>query len=257
MDITPKHFQITGAVLKRIACITMFIDHLCVVLMTVAASGQPEKFGPGMTMQEFRDGPYRILEAGRMVGRIAFPIYAFLLTEGFFRTSDRRRYFLRLCVFAVLSEYVFDRALYPGHPDFRFNVYVTLALGFLVMWITQKIREKELFRKGGFGDAAVFAAVAAAGCLAAQYAIPCDYRWGGVLLVALLYYFHGFRDAALAAGYTDLVVFNGSELWSFPGFLLCRCYNGIRGKQHKYLYYLFYPLHLGALCVFRYWWAGF
>ena len=235
----------------------MFIDHLCAVLMKVGTSGQPEKFGKNMTVQAFMDGPYHVLEIGRLIGRIAFPIFAFLLVEGFFRTSDRRRYFLRLCVFAVLSEYVFDRALYPGHPSFRCSVYVTLALGFLVMWAVQKIRETGRFAPGGAADSAVFAAIAAAGALSGQYVFKCDYRWGGVLLIALLYYFRDYRDAALASGYADLIVFSGSELWSFPGFLLCRWYNGIRGNQHKYLYYLFYPLHLGALCLFRLWWAGF
>ena len=66
-------------------------------------------------------------------GRIAFPIFAFLLAEGCRRTSDRRRYFLRLLVWAVLSEIPFNlmyggSIFYPFHQNVLWTFLISLAL---------------------------------------------------------------------------------------------------------------------------------
>ena len=102
--MTEKNFGLDGFVLKSIAMVAMLIDHMGAVLF-------PQYLGM------------------RMIGRIAFPIYCFLLVEGAMHTSDIRKYELRLFLFALVSELPFDLA-FQGTIDFNHqNVFFTLLLG--------------------------------------------------------------------------------------------------------------------------------
>lgn len=76
----------------------------------------------------------------RYIGRIAFPLYCFLLTEGFFHTRSREKYLLRMAGFAVISEIPFDLALYhmPIYRDYN-NVFWTLLIGLAVMYFSELV----------------------------------------------------------------------------------------------------------------------
>ncbi|MEG1773614.1 MAG: TraX family protein, partial [Oscillospiraceae bacterium] len=100
---------LSGFSLKLIALASMTVDHAGVVL-------------------------FEQLEWMRMVGRLAFPIYAFLLVEGFVHTRHRGRYCLRLGMFALLSEWPFDLAVFGGADMRGQNVFFTLLLGVLMLW---------------------------------------------------------------------------------------------------------------------------
>lgn len=97
--------------LKAIACVTMLLDHIGAI------------FVPGYYT-------YYIL---RILGRIAFPIYCFLLVEGVYHTRSPRKYALRLSLGAVISEIPFDLAFYGGPTLAHQNVMLTLLLGFCVV----------------------------------------------------------------------------------------------------------------------------
>ena len=88
-----KAVGLSGSTLKLIAIVTMFIDHLGVVAFETQISNYMV--------------PYYIM---RLIGRLAFPIFCFLLVEGFFHTRDVKKYALRLLVFAFISEIPFDLA---------------------------------------------------------------------------------------------------------------------------------------------------
>ena len=102
-------FGLSSFALKCIALITMIIDHVGAILYPEA----------------------RVL---RIIGRIAFPIYAFLVAEGFYHTKNVKKYMLRLLLFALVSEIPFDLALTGQILEFGHqNVFFTLFAGLLLM----------------------------------------------------------------------------------------------------------------------------
>ena len=111
--------------LKLIAVITMLIDHIAESLLWQMIPPIGEKN---------YDRWYDIYHMLRNIGRTAFPIFAFLLVEGFFHTHSRKKYFRRLILFALLSEIPYNMAfhgrLFYGMDQ---NVFWTLSMGFLVI----------------------------------------------------------------------------------------------------------------------------
>ena len=104
-NIPIKFFS--SAVLKYIAMVTMIIDH-------IGASGLIFLMFPPLTA-------VRLYHIARMIGRVSFPIYLFLLVEGFVHTKDIKKYIIRLTIFAVLSEIPFDLAFCRFHLHFHRN----------------------------------------------------------------------------------------------------------------------------------------
>ena len=144
--------MIDRSVLKWIAVLTMVIDHVGAIL--------------------FPDQIWM-----RVIGRVAFPIYAYCLAEGFRYTSDYRRYLGRLALFAILSEIPFDLAFYGVPFSFAHqNVFFTLTLGLILLWVLERCREQLLLCAGAF----------AVLCFLAQ-ALHMDYGAGGLLMVFAFY----------------------------------------------------------------------
>ena len=128
-----KRQGLSGTTLKLMACITMLIDHIgasCLeagLLVPLIASGTFSTDPAAVSLLQMD----RVL---RYIGRLAFPIFCFLLVEGFLHTHDVKRYVERLFLFGLLSEVPFDMAFFrtPFHWGNQ-NVYWTLALGVLAM----------------------------------------------------------------------------------------------------------------------------
>ena len=121
------------------------------------------------------------------VGRLAFPIFAFLLVEGFFHTRDLRRYVLRLLLLALLSEIPFD-LMYAGTSFFPFhqNVIWTFLIALFCMWVIERVK-----RRGNLWLTLLAAAgMSLAGWLAGTIAMV-DYYGAGVLTVLVFYLFRG------------------------------------------------------------------
>ncbi len=78
-----------------------------------------------------------------------------------------------------------------------------------------------------------------------------DYSYGGVILIVLLYLFQKYRIPGLLISWAWLSWYNNLELYAAPAFFLLACYNGKRGRQHKYFFYFFYPVHLLILWLVR------
>ena len=116
---------LSASVLKWIAVVTMLIDHFAAAVYWQLDGKEYEI--------------YRIL---RYIGRIAFPIYCFLLVEGFFYTHNVKKYIGRCLVFALLSEIPFNMAIFGKvwYPQGQ-NVYFTLTLGLCALVVLDKIRK--------------------------------------------------------------------------------------------------------------------
>lgn len=217
----------SATALKFIACVCMLVDHLGVALF---------------------DG----IPAFRMVGRLAFPLYCFLLTESFFHTTSRPRYAGRLAAFALLSEIPFDllacRTLWSLQKQ---NVFFTLLLGLLAIWCLEAWKDRP------------FLSLPVAGlCALAAHLLRADYGWFGVLLIVALYACHSSRllqsgmMALLCVGYA-LCNQSMISLCAAASALLLLGYNGRKGRGGcKYFFYAFYPCHLLVLVLLRALFAG-
>ena len=114
-----KKYRLSQESLKIIACVTMLIDHIGSVVIPAAYEINPS---------EILLNTYTVMRA---VGRVAFPIYCFLLAEGAYYTRSRREYAKRLLIGLVLSEIPFDLLFFGEITLAHQSVMVTLLLGYL------------------------------------------------------------------------------------------------------------------------------
>lgn len=195
------------------------------------------------------------------VGRLAFPIFAFQLCEGYRHTGDFRRYCLRLLLFALLSEIPFN-LFYAGSVLFPFhqNVMFTLLLGLLAIRQTDMLRREQGIKKKSLRALTLLLIIAGGVVL-----FP-DYGLMGVMTVLCFFVFREHRLFQLAAmAVLNIFAFKGQTIpvslfgvaYDFPiqGFALLALpliwlYNGEKGPGGKGLrlfWYIFYPLHMLAL----------
>ena len=231
---------LSGAALKYIAVITMLIDHtaLVVVLYGFIYNGR-------MLLVRRYDILPSLYSLMRQIGRVAFPIFLFLLVQGFIHTHDRRKYALRLFLFACLSELPFNQAVDRTLFSFTHqNVFWTLFAGFLMMWLLEKIQCSELPRWAALlADLLVVAAT----CLIVTVCRT-DYSYHGILSLLLLYLFRYNKGMALPTGAFSFAW----EPAAILAFLPIALYNGEKGRAPKYFFYAFYPIHLLVLVGINY-----
>lgn len=116
--------------LKLLACVTMLMDHIGAVLVAGLIRAGTSEWESGLLLN--------IYDTLRVVGRLAFPIFCFLLTEGSVHTRNPGRYGIRLLGAALVSEIPFDLALYGGFSWRHQNVMLTLLLGFLALEVMKR-----------------------------------------------------------------------------------------------------------------------
>ena len=213
--------------LKIIAIISMLIDHTAYAL-------------------------YGGFSFWNYLGRLAFPIFAFQIAQGYQHTSNLKKYFLRLFVFAILSQIPFSFFLYTITGEFlTLNIFFTLTLGLLSIFVFEKSPSKFL----GFLFCAFCAFVASF--------LHMDYGYYGVLVIFLFYLFRDHKKIMVASFLFLTIlryipVFFNTNFY-YPNIILCICtclsiipilfYNGTRGKKMTYFFYLFYPCHLALLTL--------
>lgn len=237
----------TGSTLKIIAIVAMLIDHIGAVVFArmLMATGIDELDRTNtdvvMNWMSANADVYGAYELCRMIGRIAFPIFCFLLVEGFIHTSNAKKYAVRLFAFALISEVPFDLAFKSEVLEFASqNVFFTLAIGFVTLMVYKKVEEKEFQNK--FTKILVLILVALTGMFVAQI-LYTDYGYLGVLVIVLFYVFRENRFYQIASG-GIMFLDNMTALFAFLPIL---AYNGKRGLKTKYVFYVFYPLHLLVL----------
>ena len=245
---------LSSAVLKNIAVVTMLIDHIGAVIV-IRLLIQKGLYGAMVDQEAYiawvgqNRGMYGAYMAMRIIGRFAFPIYCFLLAEGFQKTRNVKRYLGRMLLFALISEIPFDLAFSGRLWNMQYqNVFFTLFIGLMVIaglrLVDQRLAGPETWRKlAGVG---LYAVIIVAGS-ALALALKTDYSFKGILAITVLYLFRSHRKAQIWAGVIIFLLMDGMEMIAALSFLLIWFYNGARGRQNKYFFYFFYPAHLLVL----------
>ncbi len=228
MPLQERRRGISGSTLKIIAIAAMFIDHVGAVVVL-------------RMLHDYNSEIYTLYNVLRGIGRIGFPIFCFLLVEGFQHTRNCKKYAVRLGIFALLSEIPFDLAFSGKLIDLSYqNVFFTLFIGLVVMIICKKIYE--VFHEKRLLVYILYVPAVLLGVLLAEF-LQTDYAGIGVLCIMALYFFRGNKACQMVAGCTAF-------LWELPAplaFIPVVFYNGKRGLRIKYFFYVFYPVHLFLL----------
>ena len=239
MNSLDKYRVLNGNMLKLTGMITMTVDHAGLILFPGAA-------------------------IFRIIGRLAFPIFAYMISEGAYYTKNRKKYFfmvLGVGVFCQIVMYIASRSLYQC-------TLITFALSLLIIFCLQRIKKNHIW-------IAVTVLVLAATVFFCN-GLPAilkgtdfevDYGLWGVMLPVLLYIpnlflkpddarCHLVKLPILAAGLCMVAAATTSMIWqwwSLFSVILIALYNGKRGRLNlKYLFYIYYPAHLGILYLIQF-----
>lgn len=214
----------SAAALKYLACALMLIDHIGALLL-------PQYFWL------------------RYLGRLAFPIFAFMLVNGYRYTSSPGKYLLRLSLFALGFQWFFAKIFATN----MLSIFATLALGLAAIWLADTLRKK-CGRCGWIAAVAVGIAAAALG-----YALNVDYSWYGIALIFAVWLFYE-RFALLSLSW---LLINLAYSWIMFGHTisiqalsllalpLLYLYNEQPGRGNKWFFYIFYCAHLVILHLIK------
>lgn len=261
---------VNADVLKIIAIVTMLIDHIgaAFLLYIIRYSMYPDSIAT--------ETMHSLYYNSRHIGRIAFPIFCFLLVEGYTHTHSKIKYLRNLTIFAVLSELPFDLAFRIDDTPFELNifsaissnitsvlelqnVYITLALGLIAIWAADTIYTRLTIRpvfspyQKGFFEATVLSGVVAVIIGYIAKFLHTDYSYHGIILIVIFMICRDYPIIGCITGYLAMC-YKESEIYCLPAFIFILLYNGKRGsfsKKHKYIFYVFYPLHLILLYLIR------
>ena len=175
----------------------------------------------------------------RMIGRLSFPIFAYVLAEGFIYTRDVKKYMLRLGIFALLSEIPYDLAIMGSVLEFSHqNVFFTLFLGVLMLWIMTQTRNMIL----QYGTVAAM--------LFLCKILNTDYSDIGILMIFIFYIFRERKiEKLLIVGLVFIGLTGGIQLYAILALPLIALHNREQGPKMKSFFYLFYPAHLLILYI--------
>ena len=218
---------ISGSLLKLIACASMLVDHTA----SHVFRGMDWAYYVFFQIGHLEITPYFIMRD--VIGRWAFPLFAFLIVEGFLHTHDRKRYGMNLFVFALISEIPCNLV----HANKLFwsgqNVFFTLLLGYLGLCVIERYKE-DLMKL-------------------AMYMIPlfllsivlrCDYGCAGFGFILLIYLLRENKLLMSIVGTGALP----NTFFAGMAFIPIWFYNGergfVKGVVWKYAFYAFYPVHL-------------
>ncbi len=221
---------VNGAQLKYIAFASMFIDHFNKAIITPFLTGT----GPMVIITTIFD----------ILGRIAFPIFAFMIVEGFFKTKSQWKYLRNLLIFAVISEIPYDMFQSAEFVNtWSQNILWGLALGLFTIMVIDKLKAYIKKRPLWVFVSLLIIALSSLGSML----ISSDYEYYAIIIIYLYYLFYDKRLVASGLGYLVII----KEIYAILGFATVLLYNGEKGKQNKIFNYLFYPVHLLIFGIIR------
>lgn len=211
--------------LKIIALISMIIDHYGAIFQSN-------------------------IDIFRIIGRIAFPIYCFLLVEGYFHTKDVKKYACRLLIFALISEIPFDLAFYNKLELSHQNIFFTLLIGLAAIYLLDNKEKKYIFNKATI--------ILAAGLLSIVLSV--DYKIIGIIYILSFYFTKDYLKSkriyiiALIMFFANLISSSILQQFALLSLPIIYFYNGELGPNNKIqqlLFYVAYPLHLAIYCLIK------
>lgn len=237
-----REFSFDGNALKIIAMVSMLIDHIGVVLIQ-----NGKLWGYELVLYQnviaLPEGQHwlRIYRICRMIGRLAFPIFALLLVEGFRKSSNLFKYMMRILIFAIISEIPFDLAIYNKLICYKTqNVLFTYFVALLMLLVIKQTRDFPVVVHG------ILAIIAGGIC----YFAKTDYAIEGTLLIFVMYIFRHDLNAKCIIVALTCFIFSFQNNFGF-GILatyFIYFYSERRGLlELKRLPYIFFPVHLLVL----------
>lgn len=222
--------KLSGLTLKIVACTTMCIDHIGAIIL--------EKY---ILTSKSVETLYILF---RLIGRVSFPIYCFLLAEGFRHTSNKMKYLFRMALFAGVSEIPYDIAFHGQMVNWAGqNIFFTLALGLLTLCILEEIACRNMGRSLRLICSAL--TIILVGAFNARL-LHGAYGFFGICTIAMAFLFTKKEDAYMAECFT-LTAMSYPEVTSLLALPLIHMYSGEREKSTKWASYVFYPVHLLTL----------
>ncbi len=213
---------LSGNQLKLIALATMTVDHIGV------------QFFPNIQLL-------------RIIGRLALPIFAYMIAQGCRYTKNKARYLGTIAAVAALCQIVYFVAMGSLYQC----ILVTFSLSIGLIYMLEDAIKKPRFHKTSF--AALSLAAAYGICEVLPRFLPgfyVDYGFAGVMLPVLIWFGRNKWQSILlcAVGLVFLSIGNSVQWFSLLTLPLLLLYNGTRGKAKlKYLFYIYYPAHLALL----------
>lgn len=257
---------LSGNQLKMIAAICMLIDHVTKVFyrsislqifnpMLVAGQMTSEQLMRVQGFTNFLCG----------IGMIAFPVFAFAFAEGFAHTHSKKRYLLRLAVFALITEFFFDTTFFNGANQdtwpwywYHQNVFFTYLQALCALWLMEQVNKLK-FRPLSLLLQGMIVSIA---CFVAEFVVYADYDGFGVFLIIVIYVLRKNRLLQVLGMLLAKFIIEG---WYYPSFfqfslqnyevtsflislILVLLYNGKRGEKNlKPFFYGFYPIHIAVI----------
>lgn len=237
----------TAYILKLIAITTMTIDHTSYLLY------------------------HGHLSWMNYIGRIAFPIFAFQISEGYVHTRNLKKYFSRLLLFALIAEIPYAWFSYTFFSGIRLNIIFTLILGLLAIFIYDKILQlgNSSFSSSTKKNQNVIFSYKLLGVMSAILLALLADKFGfdyGFYGVFLIFAFYALRNSKVVLNigvmlltfiyYSPMFIASNFNItyitlffFSLVPLIFINLYNGKKGKDFKLFFYIFYPAHLLVLCL--------
>ena len=213
--------------LKILAILAMSLDHIAAVFLSPI------------------NMPYLLM---RGFGRIAFPIFCFLIVEGYYHTRDVKKYMIRLAGFALVSEIPFDLCFYqkPFYWQHQ-NVFFTLASGLITIYAIDEIKKRF---STSYIKALVLQFAVIILAMTTAWFLSTDYSMLGILIIIAFYVGRGnIIQIAISICIVTLYLGNTFQLYSLLALIPIYLYNGKKGPSMRYVFYVFYPAHMLILYV--------
>lgn len=261
-DIRGGYNKVTGTIAhywSKVQFVNTFMLKLfAIIIMTIDHTGHMLGIdyidGRNYLSHVFTYDQYMML---RTIGRLAFPIFCYMIVEGYFHTRNVWKYGVRLLIFALVSQIPFNlmqtREIYT--PGCNTNVFFTLCLGLMAVAVLDTCHKKaKEMKKDPMNSLGQRAGIYAIGVVFAitmmliAETLKTDYHSLGVIIILCFYIFRGKPVRLFLSVYLAIYYMSDQlELYALYAFIPILLHNKKKGPGMKYFFYVYYPLHITVL----------